>query len=199
MRFNLIAACLFLAGVAQATPVQDIFANNKAVILSKPVTIIDDYVFSVGRAKSSPKAGDEVGYSKAALIAYSNLDRLNFDQAEWPNDTTNDERSMAWRLYREANPFTLTIEGGQRIYRDCLQNEFFLIVMAFPKGYVLLPPVNGAILKPLIDNIRSEKDGLDAPVDSKATIDPIRDAIITPISSDSGANMTEVFDEELML
>ena len=199
MRFNFIVACIFLAGVAQATPAQDVFAGNMADILSRPVTVIDGYVFAVGRAKSSARAGDEIGYSKAALLAYSNLDYLNFQKAEWPEDATKDEQTAAWKLYRQENPFSLTIEGGQRIYWDKPQQENFLMVMVFPKDSVLLTPVHMSVLKQYIDSIRGTTSALDEPVDCSLQINPIRGATIRPISDDSGTNMTEVFDEEMML
>jgi len=167
MRFNHIACLILLTGVSQATPVQEIFIANRADILSRSTTVVGDYVFTVGKAKSSAKAGDQIGYSKASLIAYDNLDRLNYDRAGWGSDVTKDERAAVWKSYRSTRPFTLTIEGGQRVHQEKPQNENFLVVMVFPQERVLLPPVSDSELKPFVDRFRSEKKALEAAVEQE--------------------------------
>ena len=138
MRFNLTIFGMILAGVAFAAPVQETFESNREKILAEATSIIGDFVFSVGRAKQAVRAGDEIGFSKAALLAYSNLDILNFKSAQWPASVSAEERKAAWMIYRSMHPFGLTIEGGQRVCSSKTDNDKYLVVMAFPRAKVFM-------------------------------------------------------------
>ena len=129
MRFNLTIFGMILAGVAFATPVQETFELNKEKILAGTTSIIDDFVFSVGRVRQTLRAGDEIGFSKAALLAYSNLDLLNFKSAQWPASVSAEERKAAWMIYRSKHPLGFTIEGGQRVCSSKKDKDKYLVVM----------------------------------------------------------------------
>ena len=83
-RFDLMVFAMILAGIAFAVPVQETFESNREKILAESTSVIGDLVFSVGRAKQTLRAGDEVGFSKAATLAFANLDLLNFKNVQWP-------------------------------------------------------------------------------------------------------------------
>lgn len=219
MRFDLVIGYVFSMGVAMAAPIGEAFQANRDAILSKATTIFGETVFSVGRARSSRKMGDDIGFSKAALFAYGNLDRLNFERADWPESVKPEERGAVWKAYRAANPFALTVEGGQRIYQEMPQAEHFLLVMAFPRDHVILPRVTKSELLPYVNAYRQaqkkfenelmqEKGGetvTSGPLggEMKNTemepLDPIRGAQITPAASPPANKKTENFDEDLML
>ena len=156
MRFNALFGMLLLTGSAFAGSVGEVFKANRADILSRPVTVIDESVFTVGKAKSSEKAGTAVGFSKAAAFACGNLDRLNYDRAEWPSDITADEKGIVWKLYRTEHPFALKVEGGFRVCEEKTAPENYLVVIAFPKSKVWLPRVSAAELKLVVSQVRSK-------------------------------------------
>lgn len=156
MRFNVFVTALFLAGSAVAVPAGEVFEANRADILARSVSVIDETVFSVGKAKSSEKAGTSVGFSKAAVLACGNLDRLNYDRAQWPSDMTADEKSIVWKLYRAEHPFAVKIEGGSRVCEEKTGSENYLVVMAFPKSQVCLPTVSTSELQKILTQIRAE-------------------------------------------
>lgn len=202
MRFDAIfvaVGIILLAGAVDAVPAHQAFIENRVAILSRPVSVVEDYVFTVGRAKSSPTAGDDIGYSKAAMFAYDNLDRLNFERAAWPEDVTMAEKSKAWRVYRSGNPFLLTIEGGQRIYQENSQPDRYLVVMSFPKEAVLLPPVETNVLRPIIERFRAEVSVHETPHSVDSRLDPIRGATILHLSDEQEVKIIENFDEDLFL
>lgn len=218
MRFNFFAACLILAEVALATSVQDLFQSNRDTVLAGSTTVIGDTVFSVGRAKSSRWTGDDIGFSKAALFAYSNLDHLNFEQADWPEDVKVSEKSAVWKAYREKMPFMLSIEGGMRVYREKTQDTCFLMVMAFPKEQVLMPRATEITLRPFIDDYRRRQkanacvlsqDGVNLFETNRVSrgempnetqkLNPVRGARIVPVDPAPTIRKTESLDEDLML
>lgn len=218
MRFNFFAACLILAEVALATSAQKLFQANRDAILAGTTTVVGDAVFSVGRAKSSRLAGDDIGFSKAALFAYGNLDRLNFERADWPEDVEDAEKGAIWKAYREKIPFALSMEGGVRIYREKTQDECFLMVMAFPKGQVLMPRVTKIVLRSFVDAYR-QRQTAKASISLQETgnpcatncvsggeksneaqeFNPIRGARIVPVDPTPTIRKTETLDEDLMM
>lgn len=156
MRFDLVVLGVILAGTAFAVPVQETFASNKEKILVESTSIIDDWVFSVGRTKQTLRAGDEIGFSKAAVLAYSNLDLLNFMSAQWPFSVNAEERKAAWMIYRSKHPFSLTIDGGQRVYSSKTDKDKYLVVMAFPSARVFMNPPRREDLDAAISQYRDE-------------------------------------------
>lgn len=156
MRFNVFVFALLLAGPAVAVPAGEVFEMNRADILVRSVSVLGEAVFSVGKAKSSEKAGTAVGFSKAAAFACENLDRLNYDRAQWPSDITSDEKAIVWKLYRAEHPFQLKVEGGFRVCEEKTASENYLVVMAFPKSQVFLPPVPGPELQKILAQVRAE-------------------------------------------
>lgn len=219
MRFELVIGYVCLMGAALAAPIGETFQDNRDAILSKATTIVGETVFSVGRARSSRKVGDDIGFSKAALFAYGNLDRLNFERADWPESVKPEERGAVWKAYRAANPFALTVGGGQRIYQEKPQAEHFLLVMAFPRNRVVLPRVTQSELLPFVNAYRqgrkalerelSRDEGGDDMPNSPLNVEtnsfeteawnPIRGAQITPGVPSPTNKITENFDEALML
>lgn len=215
MRFNFLAAALILAEVALATSAQNLFQANRDAILAGTTTVVGDAVFSVGRAKSSRLAGDDTGFSKAALFAYGNLDRLNFERADWPEDVEDAEKGAVWKAYRGKVPFALSMEGGTRIYREKTQDECFLMVMAFPKAQVLMPQTTAAALRPFINGCR-QRQGSNAHVlpqeaganletncgsggDETQKLNPVGGTQIVPAALAPTMQKTESLDEDLML
>lgn len=218
MRFNFLVAALILAEVALATSAQNLFQANRDAILAGTTTVVGDAVFSVGRAKSSRLAGDDIGFSKAALFAYGNLDRLNFERADWPEDVEDAEKVAVWKVYREGMPFALSIEGGVRVYREKTQDECFLMVMAFPREQVLMPRVAKTVLRSFVDDYRQSQTAkarislqeAGNPCETNCVsggeksneaqkFNPIRGARIVPIDPAPTIRKTETLDEDLMM
>ena len=136
MRFNLAISGMILAGAAFAVPCQEAFELNKENILAETASAVGEWVFSVGRARQTLRVGDEIGFSKAATLAFANIDLLNFKKAEWPALASEDEKNAAWVIYRSRHPFGLTIEGGHRVHACKTGNGKYLVVMAFPRASV---------------------------------------------------------------
>ena len=158
MRSKVFVTALLLAGSAVAVPAGEVFKANRAEILARSVLVVGETVFSVGKSKSSEKAGTSVGFSKAAAFACGNLDRLNYDRAQWPSDITADEKSIVWRLYRTEHPFLVKVEGGSRVCEEKTAPQNYLVVMAFPKAQVCLPPVPMFELQKILTQVRAEID-----------------------------------------
>ena len=156
MRFNVLMGMLLLAGSVAAETAGEVFEANRTNILARAVSVIGETVFTVGKAKSDDRLGTAVGLDKAAMFAYDNLDRLNYDRAEWPADMTSHEKSLAWNLYRVEHPFELKVAGGFRVYEKKTGPGLYLVVIAFPKSKVWLPRVSAAELKPVISQARSK-------------------------------------------
>ena len=156
MRFNLAFFGMILAGGAFAAPVQESFESNKERILAEATSVIGDSVFSVGRAKQTLRAGDEIGFTKAATFAFANLDFLNFQNVEWPDSVSADEKKAAWMIYRSKHPFGLTIEGGQRVYSNKTDNDKYLVVMAFPREKVFMDTPRREDIEVAISQYRDE-------------------------------------------
>ena len=156
MRFNLAFFGMILAGVAFAAPVQESFESNKERILAEATSVIGDSVFSVGRAKQTLRAGDEIGFTKAATLAFANLDLLNFQNVQWPASVSADEKKAAWMIYRSKHPFDLTIEGGQRVYSSKTDNDKYLVVMSFPREKVFMDTPHREDIDEAISQYREE-------------------------------------------
>ena len=155
-RFDLMVFAMILAGIAFAAPVQETFESNREKILAESTSVIGDWVFSVGRAKQTLRAGDEVGFSKAATLAFANLDRLNFKNVQWPASVETDEKKVVWIIYRSEHPFGLTIEGGQRVYSNKTDNDKYLVVMAFPRAKVFMDTPRREDIEAAISQYRDE-------------------------------------------
>lgn len=156
MRFNLAACAMILAGTAFAVPVQETFELNKEKILAEATSVIGDFVFSVGRAKQTLRVGDEIGFSKAATLAYGNLDLLNFKRARWSASVSAEEKKAAWMIYRSKHPFSLTIEGGQRVYSNKTDDDKYLVVMSFPREKVFMDTPRAEDLDVAVSQYREE-------------------------------------------
>ena len=156
MRFNLAVCAMILTGAAFAAPVQETFESNKEKILAEATSVIGDLVFSVGRAKQTLRAGDEIGFTKAATLAFANLDLLNFKNVQWPASVCADEKNAAWMIYRSKHPFGLTIEGGQRVYSSKTGNDKYLVVMSFPCEKVFMDAPRREDIDAAISQYREE-------------------------------------------
>ncbi len=203
MRFNALFGMLLLTGSAFAGSVGEVFETNRADILSRSVTIIDESVFTVGKAKSSEKAGTSIGFSKASAFAYGNLDRLNYDRAEWPSDITADEKGIVWKLYRTEHPFALKVEGGSRVCEEKTAPENYLVVMSFPKAQVLLPPVKMPVLQNLLTKVRAEVAAVVAEHQQNKVEESVQtnssSVIQGPVQATPTIQKMETLDEGLML
>ena len=155
-RFDLMVFAMILAGIDFAVPVQETFESNREQILAESTSVIGDLVFSVGRAKQTLRAGDEVGFSKAATLAFANLDFLNFKNVQWPASVEADEKKAVWIIYRSEHPFGLTIEGGQRVYSNKTDNDKYLVVMAFPREKVFMDTSRREDIEAAISQYRDE-------------------------------------------
>lgn len=156
MLFNPVVLCVILAGAAFAVPVQETFESNRESILAATTSSVGDWVFAVGRAKQTLRAGDEVGFSKAAALAYANLDLLNFKNAQWPASADADERKAVWTIYRGRHPFTLTVEGGQRVWSSKTDSDKYLVVLAFPRARVFMDAPRREDLEAALARYREE-------------------------------------------
>lgn len=156
MRFDIMFLGMILAGVAFAAPVQETFESNKEKILAGATSVVGDFVFSVGRVKQTLRASDEVGFSKAATLAFANLDLLNFENVQWPASVGADEKKAVWMIYRSKHPFGLTIEGGQRVYSSRTDNDKYLVVMSFPREKVFVDTPRSEDLDAAISQYREE-------------------------------------------
>jgi len=156
LRLCAISAIVFLMGSAGADPIGDVFAANRDLILSQKITTVANRVFTVGKAKSSRKAGEEIGYSKAAMFAYGNIEFLNFNRAEWPEDITADEKKAVWRRYREQCPAKYTLEGGMRVHRERSEGENYLVVLSFPDDAVKTESAKRCVLSRILSGYRDE-------------------------------------------
>lgn len=206
MRFDLVVLGVILAGTAFAVPVQETFASNKEKILVESTSIIGDWVFSVGRTQQTLRAGDEIGFSKAAVLAYSNLDILNFKSAQWPASVSVEERKAAWMIYRSKYPFGLTIEGGQRIYSSKTDKDKYLVVMAFPRAKVFMDTPRHEDLDAAIAQYREELKRIAEEVEKIAAersatnrLDVQNTQIESREDVDDGVKKHECFDADLML
>ncbi len=219
MRFETILLFAFLTGSATAVPAFESFASNRVEILSGVVFDAGEYVFATGRAKSPSKAGDDIGYSKAEVLAYDNLDRINFERSEWPDDATPEERAAAWLSYRAKHRFSVEAEGVQRVFSGKSGNEMFLSVLAFPKDSIALRPAPAEDLKLEIEKARAERrtreispndtrPGPEDDVRGTATntppphleFDPLRGVEITPLDVDANRSVepVEASEDELL-
>lgn len=206
MRFNLAIFGMILAGTALAVPVQETFESNREKILAGAMSVIGDWVFSVGRTKQTLRAGDEVGFSKAAMLAYANLDLLNFKSAPWPASVGADERKAAWLIYRGRHPFRLTIEGGQRVCSRKTGKDRYLVVMAFPRAGVFADAPQREDLDAAVAQCREELKKLAEEMEKLAAeqsatnrLDVQNAQIESREDVDDGVKKRECFDANLML
>ena len=206
MRFDLVVLGVILAGTAFAVPVQETFASNKEKILVESTSTIGDWVFSVGRTQQTLRAGDEIGFSKAAVLAYSYLDILNFKSAQWPASVSVEERKAAWMIYRSKYPFGLTIEGGQRIYSSKTDKDKYLVVMAFPRAKVFMDTPRQEDLDSAISQYREELRRIEEEAEKIAAergatnrLDVQNTQIESREDVDDGVKKHECFDADLML
>ena len=206
MRFDLVVLGVILAGAAFAVPVQEIFASNKEKILVESTSIIGDWVFSVGRNRQTLRAGDEIGFSKAALLAYSNLDLINFKSAQWPASVSAEERKAAWMIYRSKHPLGFTIEGGQRVCSSKTDKDKYLVVMAFPRAKVFMDTPRQEDLDSAISQYREELRRIEEEAEKIAVergatnrLDVQNTQIESREDVDDGVKKHECFDADLML
>lgn len=206
MRFNLVIFGMILAGAASAVPVQETFESNKERVLAEATSIIGDWVFSVGRAKQTLRVDDEIGFSKAATLAYANLDLLNFKTAQWPASVSDDEKKAAWMIYRSNHPFGLTIEGGQRVCSNKTDNDKYLVVMAFPRTRVFMGTPQREDLEAAISQYREELKRMAEEVERGAAercatnrLDGQNDQIGSRSDDNVRVRKYENFDADLML
>ena len=206
MRFDLVVFGVILAGAAFAVPVQETFASNKEKILVESTSIIGDWVFSVGRTKHTLRAGDEIGFSKAALLAYSNLDLLNFKSVQWPASVSAEERKAVWMIYRSKHPFGLTIEGGQRVCSIKTDKDKYLVIMAFPRAKVFMDSPQRENLEAAISQYREELKRMEEEAEKIAAersatnrLDVQKAQIESRGDVDGGVKKHECFDANLML
>ena len=200
MHFKAFAAAFLLAGSAVAVPAGEVFETNRADILARSVSVIGETVFSVGKAKSSEKAGTAVGFSKAAVLACGNLDRLNYDRAQWPSDIAVGEKSIVWKLYRADHPFVVKVEGGFRVFEEKTASENYLVVMAFPKSQVLLPPVSESALRKILAKVRAKVAAQAAPLVTNA-VESSSPSVQSPgpVQASPTIQEMETLDEDMML
>lgn len=205
-RFDLMVFAMILAGIAFAVPVQETFESNREKILAESTSVIGDWVFSVGRAKQTLRAGDEVGFSKAATLAYANLDLINFKSAQWPALVGPEEKNAAWMIYRSRHPFSLTIDGGQRVCSCKTGKAQYLVVMAFPRARVFTDVPQREELEVAISLYREEMKKVAeemARIAAERNVTNRLDACDAPIESRKddagGVRKRESFDANLML
>ena len=206
MLFNPVVLCVILAGAAFAAPVQETFESNRESILAATTSSVGDWVFAVGRAKQTLRASDEVGFSKAAALAYANLDLLNFKNAQWPASADADERKAAWTIYRGRHPFTLTVEGGQRVWSSKTDSDKYLVVLAFPRARVFMDAPRREDLEAALAQYREELKrmtekiaGVSAASSATNRLDVRKTQVESRKDASVGVVKSESFDAGLML
>ena len=206
MRFDLMFFGMILAGATFAAPVQETFELNKEKILAEASSVIGDFVFSVGRAKQTLRAGDEIGFTKAATLAFANLDLLNFQNVQWPASVSIDEKKAAWMIYRSKHPFDLTIEGGQRVYSSKTDSDKYLVVMSFPREKVFMDAPCREDLDAAISQYRKElkrmakeAEGIAAERSATNRCGAQNAEIEGRLDDNDRVKKQENFDEDLML
>lgn len=123
---------MFCVEVACSASAQELFLANQELVLSQKATLVEDILFVVGRVKSNSRLGVPIGFDKAALRAYQNVDWFLFKSAPWPSLVKEDECAILWEMYRSAAPFKVKVEGATRLLESRDANDKFTVVLAIP-------------------------------------------------------------------
>ena len=123
---------MFCVEVACSASAQELFLANQELVLSQKATLVENRLFAVGRVKSNSRLGDSIGFDKAALRAYQNVDWFLFKSAPWPSLVKEDECAILWEMYRLAAPFKAKVEGATRLLESREANDKFTVVLAIP-------------------------------------------------------------------
>ena len=157
MRFNVAFLATLIALSASADRAHEVFAEKSEEILSRPVSVIGDVAYTVGRANSPRNRGDAVGYTKAEEQAKWNLGEKFRVTAPWPTDILEEEKDAAWLEYRSEHPERFSVFGMQRIYSKKNPPDGYVVVMALPADQVNVPAPTGQELKTALLNVRERR------------------------------------------
>ena len=123
---------MFCVEVACSASAQELFLANQELVLSQKATLVENRLFAVGRVKSNSRLGNSIGFDKAALRAYQNVDWFLFKSAPWPSLAKVDERAILWEMYRMTSPFNVQLEGVERVVESHEAKDKFTVVLAIP-------------------------------------------------------------------
>jgi hypothetical protein len=124
-----VAAALLLSPANLfAETATGVFARHREAVLTTRRMVAEGIVFCVGRAKSDDALGSSVGFGKAKSLAWGQADRWLFDTADWPEDTTTEERSTAWAQLPPRD-----VSGGEAVFEDHPEPGRWLVVLAIPE------------------------------------------------------------------
>ena len=157
MRFNVTLLATLIALSASADKAHEVFAEKSEDILSRPVSVVGDVAYSVGRANSPRNRGDAVGYTKAEEQAKWNLGEKFRATAPWPEDILEEEKSATWLEYRSEHPERFSVFGMQRIYSKKSPPDGYVVVMAFPAEQVNVPAPTAQDFKAALSKVRERR------------------------------------------
>lgn len=157
MRFNVAFLATLIALSASADRAHEVFAEKSEDILSRPVSVIGDVAYTVGRANSPRNRGDAVGYTKAEEQAKWNLGEKFRETAPWPTDILEEEKDAAWIEYRSEHPERFSVFGMQRIYSKKNPPDCYVVVMAFPAEQVNVPAPTDQELQIALSKVRERR------------------------------------------
>lgn len=135
----------------------DIFKENSDKILSSDITIIGDFSFVVGKAKSQGIGGDSVGWTKAEMAAMSCLGDVFKKIAQWPDEATEEEKKEAWVEYRASKIKDFEVVGLQRVYSKKLPPDNYLLVLSVPTKDINVAAPKRVDLEKALSNVRERK------------------------------------------
>lgn len=154
MRFDVVFLATLFALSASADRAHELFAEKSEDILSRPVSVIGDVAYTVGRASSPRNRGDAIGYTKAEEQAKWNLGEKFRATAHWSADILEEEKDAAWLEYRSEHPERFSVFGMQRIYSKKTPPDGYVVVMAFPAEQVNVPAPTDQELQIALSKVR---------------------------------------------
>ena len=157
MRFNVAFLATLIALSASADRAHEVFAEKSEDILSRPVSVVGDVAYTVGRANSPRNRGDAVGYTKAEEQSKWNLGEKFRATAPWPTDILEEEKDAAWLEYRSEHPERFSVFGMQRIYSKKTPPDGYVVVMALPAEQVNISAPTAQDLQTALSKVRERR------------------------------------------
>ena len=160
---SVIAAAFFAAATtplaataAEPPTASDVFVRHREAVLAGNAVPAEGWLFCVGRAKSDEKLGASVGFGKARMFAYDQIDKWLFGTAPWPADATLGERLAAWKRMRGGNPVAL--QGAQTIVEENPSPGLYLAVVAVPEAVAAAIRPGATALEGAVLAVREKPD-----------------------------------------
>lgn len=189
----LLLVCLSISAVA-ATP-EDVFNDNKERIVQSKISVINDFVFSVGRVESQSLT-QEISFSKAKLIAYGNLPIYVVNKIKWPVAFQSSLRQKIFEEYLKTKPTKLFIEGATTVFSNRSGNNYMIVIAVLKQNIAMEIPDYEQIYTELANKIniknKAIKPSVIMEIAPESTLKYLLDELSLRISTDYGTSSGDV-------